>query len=132
MKLIWLMLLCTFSWGFHLVGNTYVARFHIPIIFKKQDIQLNFIDKDKANLKLNGFINSEGNVHYNYNKNTKEFYYKPDENIKKIMNKYLLTLYDISYNETFDIASVTIRSKLLRIKQKINFNNVKKNLKLLY
>ena len=48
------------------------------------------------------------------------------------MNKYLLTMYDISYNETFDIASVTIRSKLLRIKQKINFNNVKKNLKLLY
>lgn len=132
MKLIWLMLLSTFSWGFHLVGNTYVARFHIPIIFKKQDIQLYFVDKSKANLKLNGFINNEGNVHYNYNKNTKKFSYKPDENIKKIMNKYLLTMYDISYNETFDIASVTIRSKLLRIKQKINFNNVKKNLKLLY
>ena len=132
MKLIWFMLLSTFSLGFHLVGNTYVARFHIPVIFKKQDIQLYFIDKSKANLKLNGFINNEGNVDYNYNKNTKEFSYKPDENINKIMNKYLLTLYDISYNETFDIASVTIRSKLLRIKQKINFNNVKKNLKLLY
>ena len=126
------MLLTTFSRGFHLVGNTYVARFHIPVILKKQDIQLHFVDKSKANLKLNGFINNEGNVDYNYNKNTKEFSYKPDENIKKIMNKYLLTLYDISYNETFDIATVTVRSKLLKIKQKINFNNVKKNLKLLY
>tara|TARA_B100000085_G_scaffold97805_2_gene88851 strand:+ start:19495 stop:19878 length:384 start_codon:yes stop_codon:yes gene_type:complete len=126
MKLMWVMLLTTFSRGFHLVGNTYVAKFQIPIILKKQDIQLYFVDKSKANLKLNGFINNEGIVDYNYNKNTKEFSYKPDENIKKIMNKYLLTLYDIYYNETFDIGSITIRSKLLRIKQKIDFNNVKK------
>jgi hypothetical protein len=125
------MLLTTFSYGFNLVGNTYIARFQIPIIFKKQNICLHFLDKSNANLKLNGFINNEGNVIYDYNKNTKKFHYKPDHNIEKLINKYLLTLYDICYNETSDVASVTIKSKILRIKQKIDFNNVKKNLKLI-
>tara|TARA_X000000950_G_scaffold175222_1_gene212953 strand:- start:156 stop:554 length:399 start_codon:yes stop_codon:yes gene_type:complete len=115
-----------------LVGNTYIAKFNIPVIFKKQNIRLHFIDKNNANLRLHGFINNEGNIMYNYNKDTKKFTYEPDDNIEKIMNKYLLCLYDICYNETLDIATVTIKSKILRIKQRINFNNIKKNLNLLH
>ena len=130
--ILFLLLIINFVRGLNLVGNTYIARFNIPVVFKKQNICLHFLDKNNANLKLNGFINNEVNDIYNYNKQTRKFSYNTDHNIEKLMNKYLLTLYDICYNETSDVASVTIKSKLLRIKQRIDFNNVKKNLKLRY
>ena len=109
----------TVSKGFKVVGNTYVANFRVPLISRSQNIQIQFINHKKANLKLDGFINNEGYVDYNYNKETNTFIYKGDEEIERIMRKYLVSLYDMSYNETTDTPVITIKSKLFRFKQKI-------------
>lgn len=113
------------SKGFNLIGNTYLAHINVPLTTKKQSIKIYFVDNNKANLKLDGFINKEGNIDYNYDEFKKTFYYTPDKNIENVMKKYLLNLYDIFYNETSDKPVITIKSKLLRIKQKIIFNNIK-------
>lgn len=71
------------SSGFNLVGNTYVANFRVPIVSKSQNIKIHFIDKTNANLKLDGFINNEGNVYYIYDDKRSTFTYKADETIEK-------------------------------------------------
>jgi len=107
------------SSGFNLVGNTYVANFRVPIVSKSQNIKIHFIDKTNANLKLDGFINNEGNVYYIYDDKRSTFTYKADETIEKIMRKYLVYLYDIFYSESNDTHIITIQSNLFRFKQKI-------------
>lgn len=117
----------TFSKGFHLVGNTYHANFKVPLLSKNQNLQLQFINKQTASLKLHGFINSEGNVCYNYDHEKQLFTYRPDENIAQIMKQYLVSLYDINYNETTDTPVLVITSKLFRFKQKIILTNINSN-----
>jgi len=107
------------SSGFNLVGNTYVANFRVPIVSKSQNIKIHFIDKTNANLKLDGFINNEGNVYYIYDDKRSTFTYKADETIEKIIRKYLVYLYDIFYSESNDTHIITIQSNLFRFKQKI-------------
>ena len=111
--------------GFNLVGNTYVANFRIPLIFRKQNIEMSFLNDRIATLKLKGFINENGEVYYDYDKITKEFEYEPDDNIKKVMNKYLIAISGIYYNETIDEASMVIKSSLTRVYQNIIFENIK-------
>ena len=67
-------LICLMSYlcrGFNLVGNTYVANFRIPLIFRKQNIEMSFLNDRIATLKLKGFINENGEVYYDYDKITK-------------------------------------------------------------
>ena len=111
--------------GFNVVGNTYVANFRIPLIFRKQNIEMSFLNDRIATLKLKGFINENGEVYYDYDKITKEFEYEPDDNIKKVMNKYLIAISGIYYNETIDEASMVIKSSLTRVYQNIIFENIK-------
>ena len=111
--------------GFNVVGNTYVANFRIPLIFRKQNIEMSFLNDRIATLKLKGFINENGEVYYEYDKITKEFEYEPDDNIKKVMNKYLIAISGIYYNETIDEASMVIKSSLTRVYQNIIFENIK-------
>ena len=121
-------LICLMSYlcrGFNLVGNTYVANFRIPLIFRKQNIEMSFLNDRIATLKLKGFINENGEVYYDYDKITKEFEYEPDDNIKKVMNKYLIAISGIYYNETIDEASMVIKSSLTRVYQNIIFENTK-------
>ena len=121
-------LICLMSYlcrGFNLVGNTYVANFRIPLIFRKQNIEMSFLNDRIATLKLKGFINENGEVYYDYDKITKEFEYEPDDNIKKVMNKYLIAISGIYYNETIDEASMVIKSSLTRVYQNIIFENIK-------
>ena len=121
-------LICLMSYlcrGFNLVGNTYVANFRIPLIFRKQNIEMSFFNDRIATLKLKGFINENGEVYYDYDKITKEFEYEPDDNIKKVMNKYLIAISGIYYNETIDEASMVIKSSLTRVYQNIIFENIK-------
>lgn len=113
------------SSGFNLVGNTYVANFRVPIVSKSQNIKIHFIDKTNANLKLDGFINNEGNVYYIYDHKRSTFTYKADETIEKIMRKYLVYLYDVFYSESNDTPIITIQSKLFRFKQKITLRREK-------
>ncbi len=103
------------------MGNIYNADFKVPLIIRNQHIQLHFINHKKANLKLHGFINNEGDVYYQYDKNTNTFTYTADESIKNIMNKYLVSLHDISYNTQNDTPILIIKSKILRFKQKLIF-----------
>lgn len=117
--LFFLLLLNYISSGYSLVGNTYIANFKIPIISRKQNIEIEFTTNKHANLKLDGFINSEGNVYYSYDKTNKTFTYKADDVLEKIMNKYFVSLNDMYYNESDDTQVITIKSKLVRIKQKI-------------
>ena len=117
--LFFLILLNYISSGYSLVGNTYIANFKIPIISRKQNIEIEFTTNKHANLKLDGFINSEGNVYYSYDKKNKTFTYKADDVLEKIMNKYFVSLNDMYYNESDDTQVITIKSKLVRIKQKI-------------
>ena len=114
-----LLLLNYISNGYSLVGNTYIANFKIPIISRKQNIEIEFTTNKHANLKLDGFINSEGNVYYSYDKKNKTFTYKADDVLEKIMNKYFVSLNDMYYNESDDTQVITIKSKLVRIKQQI-------------
>ena len=121
-------LICLMSYlcrGFNLVGNTYVANFRIPLIFRKQNIEMSFLNDRIATLKLKGFINENGEVYYEYDKITQEFEYDPDDNIKKVMNKYLIAISGIYYNETIDEASMVIKSSLTRVYQNIIFENIK-------
>ena len=121
-------LICLMSYlcrGFNLVGNTYVANFRIPLIFRKQNIEMSFLNDRIATLKLKGFINENGEVYYEYDKITQEFEYEPDDNIKKVMNKYLIAISGIYYNETIDEASMVIKSSLTRVYQNIIFENTK-------
>lgn len=121
-------LICLMSYlcrGFNLVGNTYVANFRIPLIFRKQNIEMSFLNDRIATLKLKGFINENGEVYYEYDKTTQEFEYEPDDNIKKVMNKYLIAISGIYYNETIDEASMVIKSSLTRVYQNIIFENIK-------
>jgi len=111
--------------GFNVVGNTYVANFRIPLIFRKQNIEMSFLNDRIATLKLKGFINENGEVYYEYDKITQEFEYEPDDNIKKVMNKYLIAISGIYYNETIDEASMVIKSSLTRVYQNIIFENIK-------
>ena len=117
--LFFLILLNYISSGYSLVGNTYIANFKIPIISRKQNIEIEFTTNKHANLKLDGFINSEGNVYYSYDKKNKTFTYKADDVLEKIMNKYFVSLNDMYYNESDDTQVITIKSKLVRIKQQI-------------
>ena len=55
--LFFLLLLNYISCGYSLVGNTYIANFKIPIISRKQNIEIEFTTNKHANLKLDGFIN---------------------------------------------------------------------------
>ena len=109
----------TVSKGFNVVGNTYIANFKVPLISRSQNIEIQFINHKTANLKLDGFINNEGYVNYKYHKNTNTFTYEADESIERIMKKYLVNLYDMFYNETSDTPVITIKSRLIRFKQKI-------------
>lgn len=121
-------LICLMSYlcrGFNVVGNTYVANFRIPLIFRKQNIEMSFLNDRIATLKLKGFINENGEVYYEYDKITQEFEYEPDDNIKKVMNKYLIAISGIYYNETIDEASMVIKSSLTRVYQNIIFENIK-------
>ena len=121
-------LICLMSYlcrGFNLVGNTYVANFRIPLIFRKQNIEMSFLNDRIATLKLKGFINENGQVYYEYDKITQEFEYEPDDNIKKVLNKYLIAISGIYYNETIDEASMVIKSSLTRVYQNIIFENIK-------
>lgn len=111
--------------GFNVVGNTYVANFRIPLIFRKQNIEMSFLNDRIATLKLKGFINENGQVYYEYDKITQEFEYEPDDNIKKVLNKYLIAISGIYYNETIDEASMVIKSSLTRVYQNIIFENTK-------
>ena len=111
--------------GFNVVGNTYVANFRIPLIFRKQNIEMSFLNDRIATLKLKGFINENGQVYYEYDKITQEFEYEPDDNIKKVLNKYLIAISGIYYNETIDEASMVIKSSLTRVYQNIIFENIK-------
>mgnify|MGYP001178728582 FL=1 len=121
-------LICLMSYlcrGFNVVGNTYVANFRIPLIFRKQNIEMSFLNDRIATLKLKGFINENGEVYYEYDKITQELEYEPDDNIKKVMNKYLIAISGIYYNETIDEASMVIKSSLTRVYQNIIFENIK-------
>ena len=111
----------TVSKGFNVVGNTYVANFKVPLISRSQNIQIQFLNDKKANLKLAEFISNEGYIDYKYNKKENTFTYKADETIEKIMKKYLVRLYDIFYNEIMDTPVIIIKSNLFRFKQKIVF-----------
>ena len=124
--LLQLLLSNTVSNGFNLVGNTYIANFKVPLISRSQNIQIQFLNDKKANLKLDGFISNEGYVDYKYYKDTNYFTYKGDEIIEKILKKYLVSVYDMSYNETNDTPIITIKSKLFRFKQKIVLRRQKK------
>ena len=44
---------------------------------------------------------------------------------KKVMNKYLIAISGIYYNETIDEASMVIKSSLTRVYQNIIFENIK-------
>ena len=124
-KLILLFTITRFlSNAFNLAGNTYYANFKVPLLSKTQNMKLYFINNQKAYLKLNGFINSQGNVYYHYDRIKHLFIYTPDQNIAHIMKKYLVSLYDITYDENADTPILIIKSKLFRFKQKITFNNV--------
>ena len=121
-------LICLMSYlcrGFNVVGNTYVANFRIPLIFRKQNIEMSFLNDRIATLKLKGFINENGQVYYEYDKITQEFEYEPDDNIKKVLNKYLIAISGIYYNETIDEASMVLKSSLTRVYQNIIFENTK-------
>ncbi len=115
----------TLSSGFSLVGNTYAANFKVPVISRNQNLKIEFTENWKANIKLEGFINSEGYVYYQYDQTQKTFTYETDTTIQYIMRKYLVNLYDIYYNETSDTAVISLQSKLTRVKQRIVLSNTK-------
>ena len=54
-----------------------------------------------------------------FNYEEKEVLSNHSEFLEKIMNKYFVSLNDMYYNESDDTQVITIKSKLVRIKQKI-------------
>jgi len=122
--IILLFLISAFGKSLNLSGNSYKATISVPIIKRTQELRLDFITQSKANIQFKGFINSNGSIIYHYNDEKKNFVYTPDENIQKIIKKYYLSLYDISYDKLNNVAYVTIKSQILQIKQKICFTLV--------
>ena len=74
---------------------------------------------------MNELLLMHHDVQHFHNKITKEFEYEPDDNIKKVLNKYLIAISGIYYNETIDEASMVIKSSLTRVYQNIIFENTK-------
>ena len=111
--------------GFNFVGNTYAANFRIPLIFRKQYIELAFLNKRIATLKLVGFINENGRVYYNYDEDENIFEYEPDDKISRVMRKYLISIGYINYNITRDETGIVLKSRLTRLQQNIIFENIK-------
>ena len=122
--LILLFFISAFGKSLNLSGNSYKATIHVPIVRRTQEVRLDFITQTKANIQFKGFINNEGSIIYHYNDEKKNFVYTPDENVQKIINKYYLSLYDISYDELKCAAYVTIKSRIFQVKQKICFTLV--------
>ena len=106
---------------FNLVGNTYKARIRVPIIKSSQNIRLKFLTTENANLQLSGFIKASGNIYYKMHEIDDNIEFIADKSIEKITNKFKLILENASYDEVTDTAKIYIRSKLLLIKQEINF-----------
>ena len=126
MKLIKILMFTTLFFNslskcFNLVGNTYKARIRVPIIKSSQNIRLKFLTKENANLQLSGFIKASGNIYYKMHEIDDNIEFIADKSIEKITNKFKLILENASYDEVTDTAKIYIRSKLLLIKQEINF-----------
>ena len=126
MKLIKILMFTTLFFNslskcFNLVGNTYKARIRVPIIKSSQNIRLKFLTTENANLQLSGFIKASGNIYYKMHEIDDNIEFIADKSIEKITNKFKLILENASYDEVTDTAKIYIRSKLLLIKQEINF-----------
>ena len=101
------------------VGNKYVGKVTIPYI-GKQNVKLFQIERKKSLLTLEGIINTEGIIYYNYfNRTTKKYDYILDDNLNNIMKKYKCDLIDSFYDKKKDECFVKINIKLLRIKKSI-------------
>ena len=101
------------------VGNKYVGKVTIPYI-GKQNVKLFQIERKKSLLTLEGIINTEGAIYYNYfNRTTKKYDYTLDDNLKSIIKKYKCDLIDSFYDKKKDECFVKINIKLLRIKKSI-------------
>ncbi len=101
------------------VGNKYVGKVSIPYI-GKQNVKLFQIERKKSLLTLEGIINTEGIIYYNYfNRTTKKYDYILDDNLNNIMKKYKCDLIDSFYDKKKDECFVKINIKLLRIKKSI-------------
>jgi|TARA_Y100000389_G_scaffold198118_3_gene234028 hypothetical protein len=101
------------------IGNNYVGKVSIPYI-GKQNIKLFQIERKKSLLTLEGIINIEGIIYYNYfNRKTKKYDYILDDNLNNIMKKYKCDLINSFYDKKKDECFVKINIKLLRIKKSI-------------
>lgn len=101
------------------IGNNYVGKVSIPYI-GKQNVKLFQIERKKSLLTLEGIINTEGIIYYNYfNRTTKKYDYILDDNLNNIMKKYKCDLIDSFYDKKKDECFVKINIKLLRIKKSI-------------
>ena len=102
-----------------MVGNKYMGKVSIPYI-GKQSVVISQIEKKKSLLTLEGIINTEGAIYYNYfNRTTKKYDYTLDDNLKSIIKKYKCDLIDSFYDKKKDECFVKINIKLLRIKKSI-------------
>jgi|TARA_B110001450_G_C17298041_1_gene350282 hypothetical protein len=119
--LILLFIISAFGKSLNLSGNSYKATIKVPIIRDTQELRLDFISQTKATIQFKGFINNKGSIIYHYNDEKDNFVYILDDNLQQIIDKYYLSLYDISYDELKCAAYVTIKSRILQIKQKICF-----------
>lgn len=106
---------------FNLVGNVYKARVRVPLTQRSQNIKLTFKTKSDAELELSGLIKCVGNVYYEMCEFTDNIKFVPDNNIKKIIRKYMLSLENVSYNPIEDTANLYIRSSLIFLKQEVRF-----------
>ena len=106
---------------FNLVGNVYRANVRVPLTQRSQNIKLVFKSKCDAQLELSGLIKGIGNVYYEMSEFTDNIKFIPDDNIKKIIRKYMISLEDVSYNPIEDTARLYIRSSLVFIKQEVRF-----------
>ena len=101
------------------IGNNYVGKVSIPYI-GKQNVKLFQIERKKSLLTLEGIINTEGIICYNYfNRTTNKYHYTLDDNLISIINKYKCDLIDSFYDKKKDECFVKINIKLLRIKKSI-------------
>lgn len=102
-----------------MVGNEYIGKISIPYL-GKQNIKIFQIERKKSLLTLEGIINTEGIIYYNYfNNKTNKYDYTLDDNLKSIVNKYRCDLINSFYDKKKDECFVEINIKLLRIKKSI-------------
>ncbi len=115
------LMLNSMSRSFNLVGNVYRASVKVPLLRIPQDMKLTFCTMNKAELELSGFINTKGYIDYEMHNFADNIKFIPDENIKKVIKKYRLTLDNVSYNSLDDTAKLHIKSNLVFLKQEVIF-----------